>query len=922
MTGDSSQLTNFIHKFLDTVKFGNDQIAKIIRDGDYQIGNIAISRVYYVEGLGHNLFPVGQFCDSDLKVSFRKHTKKYILVIMDDYSRFTWVKYLASKDEALDFIIKFLKMIQVRLSAPVRNIRIDNGTEFLNQTLHRYYESLVPVAVAPRAIDLADLPVSTLINQDDPSINLTSQGSSSNVRPIHTLFESLGRWMKDHPIGNVIKDPSRSVYTRKQLQTDVMWCYFDAFLTTVEPKNFKQAMTEPSWIDAIQEEIHEFKRLKVWLFVSCLDKVILIKLKWIYKVKTDEFGGILKNKARLAAQGFRQEEGINFEESFALVDTGMSLTAYADADHVGCQDTRRSTSGIAQFLGDKLCNVRINLGMKPKESTYHVVFDALALTACYLPFLITAEVLVICMHQFWATVDKHKASYRFKINNKRFSMNVEAFGDIFNICLRIWGQEFDEPPIEEEALSFICELGAEPPKSKKPKMKSDSVISSEENPSKKKPTKAKKDVPSKKKPASKPQPTKKVPNEQQRKTSGTDEGTGTKLGVSNVPKYLSKSENESWGDSGDDENNDDNSDEVTKDDDEDDVESDANDDKEAKEEKEEEDVRTHDSFEFNDDDDEEYDELYKDVNVRSKVAKHEELEKRDAKMIDTTHESSKQISSVSSDFASKFLNLDNVPTVVDKVASMMNVKTPHEELSTQAPLNLSVPMMAIPKTLIIHATTITLIIQPFFSIPLMTTPTSVPTTDPTTSSILALLDFASFFGFDQRVSALEQDLSQVKQVDHSTQILTQIPIIVDEHLSTRIRFVTQIALQSYMTEFKKKAQAKKEKYIDIIEISVKEIIKDEVKSQLSLILPKVISDFATPVIQSIINESLENTILAKSSSQLQSTYEAATSLTEFELKKILLDKLEKSKSYRAAEQHRDLYDALVKPYHLEKELFV
>ncbi|GKF07668.1 retrovirus-related pol polyprotein from transposon TNT 1-94, partial [Tanacetum coccineum] len=66
--------------------------------------------------------------------------KKYILVIMDDYSRFTWVKFLASKDEAPDFIIKFLKIIQVRLNATVRNIRTDNGTEFVNQTLRDYYE--------------------------------------------------------------------------------------------------------------------------------------------------------------------------------------------------------------------------------------------------------------------------------------------------------------------------------------------------------------------------------------------------------------------------------------------------------------------------------------------------------------------------------------------------------------------------------------------------------------------------------------------------------------------------------------------------------------------------------------------------------------------------------------------------------------
>ncbi|GJT49264.1 hypothetical protein Tco_0975421 [Tanacetum coccineum] len=156
--------------------------------------------------------------------------------------------------------------------------------------------SPVPVAAALRVVVIADSPVSTSIDQDAPSISIpstqeqehsliisqgveespktplfhddplheplhedsTSQGSSSNVRPSHTPFELIGRWTKDHPIANVIGDPSRSVSTRKQLKTNAMWCYFDAFLTSVEPKNFKQAMIEPSWIDAMQEEIHEF----------------------------------------------------------------------------------------------------------------------------------------------------------------------------------------------------------------------------------------------------------------------------------------------------------------------------------------------------------------------------------------------------------------------------------------------------------------------------------------------------------------------------------------------------------------------------------------------------------------------------------------------------------------------------------------
>ncbi|GKA17704.1 integrase, catalytic region, zinc finger, CCHC-type containing protein [Tanacetum coccineum] len=202
----------------------------------------------------------------------------------------------------------------------------DDWDRFFQPMFDEYFNpstitvSLHQEAAAPRAEVLDDSPVSISINQDAPSTkspktptfhddplnespqDSTSQGSSSNVIQIYTLFEHLGRWTKDHPIANVIGDPSRSVSTRKQLETDAMWCYFDAFLTSVEPKNFKQAMTEPSWIDAMQEEIHEFERLKVWELVPCPDNVFLIKLKWIYKVKIDESGGVLKNKALTIAQ--------------------------------------------------------------------------------------------------------------------------------------------------------------------------------------------------------------------------------------------------------------------------------------------------------------------------------------------------------------------------------------------------------------------------------------------------------------------------------------------------------------------------------------------------------------------------------------------------------------------------------------------
>ncbi|GJX13776.1 hypothetical protein Tco_0205534 [Tanacetum coccineum] len=139
--------------------------------------------------------------------------------------------------------------------------------------------SPIPLAVAPRAVDTTESQVSMSIDLDAPSTSIasiqeqehsliisqgfeespktphfhddplheslhedsTSHGSSSNVRPSHTPFEHLGIWTKDHRIANVIGDPSHFVSTRKQLETDAMWCYFDAFLTSVEPKNIKQA---------------------------------------------------------------------------------------------------------------------------------------------------------------------------------------------------------------------------------------------------------------------------------------------------------------------------------------------------------------------------------------------------------------------------------------------------------------------------------------------------------------------------------------------------------------------------------------------------------------------------------------------------------------------------------------------------------
>ncbi|GJT90258.1 hypothetical protein Tco_1079103 [Tanacetum coccineum] len=106
------------------------------------------------------------------------------------------------------------------------------------------------------------------------------------------------------------------------------------------------------------------------------------------------------------------------------------------------------------------CNGRIPHGLKLKEETFQVVLDALALTPCYPAFLITADVPEVYMHQFWNCIYKHDDFYRFKIDKKkRFKLTLEVFRDIFQICPRVPGRDFDALPSEEDTISFLRDLG-------------------------------------------------------------------------------------------------------------------------------------------------------------------------------------------------------------------------------------------------------------------------------------------------------------------------------------------------------------------------------------------------------------------------------------------------------------------------------
>ncbi|GKB84454.1 retrovirus-related pol polyprotein from transposon TNT 1-94 [Tanacetum coccineum] len=151
----------------------------------------------------------------------------------------------------------------------------------------------------------------------EPRSEASSSGdlNSTESPNVSQTLHHLGKWSKDHPLVNIIGNPSRPVSTRKQLATDALWCLYNSILSRVEPKNFKSAITKDYWFQAMKDEIHdffwvkgnqihEFDRLQVWELVPQPDCVMIIILKWIYKIKLNEYGDVLKNKARLVAKGY------------------------------------------------------------------------------------------------------------------------------------------------------------------------------------------------------------------------------------------------------------------------------------------------------------------------------------------------------------------------------------------------------------------------------------------------------------------------------------------------------------------------------------------------------------------------------------------------------------------------------------------
>nr|GEX88705.1 hypothetical protein [Tanacetum cinerariifolium] len=205
---------------------------------------------------------------------------------------------------------------------------------------------------APAPTNSSNTPVSAH-NVDEPSQqhaqqqrNLTLSPTASAAENVpNVVFEgdlfvnpfatpSTESGTKDHPLEQVIGEPSRLVLIRNQLKTDGDMCIYALTVGIMELKSVKDALIDPAWIKSMQEELYQFIRLDVWELVLSLDGIKPLILKWLFKNKHDEENTVFRNKTRLVVRGYQQEEGIEFEESFALALYGLKQAPRAWYDEL------------------------------------------------------------------------------------------------------------------------------------------------------------------------------------------------------------------------------------------------------------------------------------------------------------------------------------------------------------------------------------------------------------------------------------------------------------------------------------------------------------------------------------------------------------------------------------------------------------
>nr|GEX03849.1 retrovirus-related Pol polyprotein from transposon TNT 1-94 [Tanacetum cinerariifolium] len=765
----------------------------------------------------------------------RVNRKKYILIIIDDYSQFTWVKCLSSGPALHEMtpatISSGLVPKSTSLTPFVPPSRID--WDLLFQPLfdelltpppsvdHPAPEVIAPIAkvVAPKPVESTDSPSSTTIHQDAPSPS-KSQTTPETQPPI---------------IPNNVEEDNHDI--------EVAHMGNDPFF-------------------AMQEELNEFECLEVWELVPRPDKVMVITLKRIYKVKLDELGGILKNKARLVARGYRQEDGINFEESFASVArleaTRIFLAFAAHKKMVVYQMDVKT----AFLNGNMWEEVYVSQPDRSKhiDIIYHFIKEHVENEVIKLYFVNTEYQLADIF-----TKALSRERIEFLINKmgmrsftpktlKQLTYKVDETMDI----------TIDQQVALDEALvphASRLRIGKNKASVKKKQRSSDTTVPPPTAKGKRLKTSAKVDKPAKEKQAAKLSKVKglsmlsevALTEAEQIKLatkrsltqthiphasgSGADEGTGIIPGVLDVPTYESDDEEISWKSSKDDDevkvsehendvddqSDDDDQDDQDDDDDDqddqsDDDDQDDNDDDQDDQDNDEQTDSDNDSDDFvhpnhgmnvegdegaNEED--EANELYRDVNINIEGRDIQMADVQTTQVIEDTHvtltqvnpEGQQQSSYVSSRFVSNMLNPSHDTGIDFIFESTPRVDVP---VMTTAELPLLSAVTPPPPSILIIS---------HVQHTLASSPTNVPT-----SSLQDLPNFCSLFGFDHRLKTLETNFLEFMQTNQFAEAISSIPDIVDK----------------YLDQDNKGASQRESQATDLSELELKKILIDKMES--------------------------------------------------------------------------------------------
>nr|GEV77491.1 hypothetical protein [Tanacetum cinerariifolium] len=542
--GDRSWLMNFMKKFIGTVRFGNDHFGAIMGYGDYVIGDSVISRIS--SGLIPNSVPATPYVppsNKDLEILFQP--------MFDEYLEPPRVERLVSPASAVQ--------------APVNSAGTPSSTT-IDQDAPS--PSILPSSsalqshqgVAVESTFMEDNLVALVNN--NPFINVFAPEPSSNASSSEDVSstKSTNKWSKDHPLDNVIGNPSRLASTRKQLATDALCKNMTIYQMDVKIAFLNGELKEEIYVSQLEGFVdpdhptHVY-RLKKALYglkqapQACPEGIFInqskfaleiLKKFWmdscdpidtpmVDRLKLDEDPlGIPVNQTRFRSmvgslmyltasrpdlvfavcmcaryQALSTKKHLEaLKQVFWYLrgtinwglwypkDTDMALMAYADADHAGCQDTRRSTSGSAQFLDDKLtmalpsirfpCIVTIAVPLlsvviisSTPESAYFKcswLRFALNVLGCVLidvldcilvkAFTASSTIPSIYIHQFWDTVryDKTAGCYKCQLDEQWFNLTKDTLRDALQIS-PVNNKAFSSPPSSDALINFFNELG-------------------------------------------------------------------------------------------------------------------------------------------------------------------------------------------------------------------------------------------------------------------------------------------------------------------------------------------------------------------------------------------------------------------------------------------------------------------------------